>query len=274
MMKRLAATLVLVTAAGWGCGGDKAARRGDEGGSEFKLGKRSKRERAPADQAIEVDSELGVLETEDVEVALEGHLDDIRNCYQRAGRAQRYAQGKVVLRFMVGGSGRADDVLVIESNLGNYDVERCLVEVGRHIAFKAPEGRKATTFDYPVEFRSTNEMTVLDLDGLKVEHDLSVFMPQLAACGRLAPNDVAAIMYIEPTGFPGSVGLASEATFDEQVGDCVVQTIRKWKMSTVLPGRALRCTFSIPAVIASAEPSADSSRRRGALSASGHRRRR
>jgi len=272
-MKRLTATLILLWAAGWGCGGDKAARR-DEGNAELKLGKRSRRAHAPEQQAMEVDNELGVLETEDVEVALEGHLDEVRDCYQRAGRAQRYAQGKVVLRFLIGGSGRADDVLVVESNLGNYDVERCLVDVGRRIAFKAPEGHKATTFDYPVEFRSTNEMTVLDLEGLKVERDLSVFLPQLAACGQLGPNDVAAIMYIEPTGFPGSVGLASEATLDEQVGNCVVQTIRKWKMSTVLPGRALRCSFSIPAVIASAEPGPDSLRRHAASNASGRRRRR
>jgi len=268
-MKRLAATLILVCAAGWGCGGDKGARRGSNG-DDLKMAKRPTRSRAPAEQPMEIDNELGVLETEDVEVALEGHLEDIRTCYQRAGRAQRYAQGKVLMRFLIAGDGRASDVLVVESNLGNFDVERCLVDVGRHITFKAPGGHKATTFDYPVEFRSTNEMVVLDLVGVKVEHDISTFMPQLAACGSLGANDVAAIMYIEPNGFPGSVGLASSSTIDEDVGDCVVQTIRRWKMSTVLPGRALRCTFNIPPVIATAEPPA----RRGALSASAHRRRR
>src|SRR6185295_5021035 len=163
-MRRLAATLALVSAAASGCGGDKAARRDDD--APLRGGVRAAAPGGTVDQAMEVDNELGVVQTEDVEAALEGHRDEIRDCYQRAGRAQRYAQGKVVLRFLIGGSGRPDDVLVVESNLGNYDVERCLVDVGRRIAFKAPEGHKATTFDYPVEFRSTNEMTVLDLDGL------------------------------------------------------------------------------------------------------------
>jgi len=200
-----------------------------------------------------VDNELGVLDGEDVEQTLTQHFDDIRGCYQRAGKAQRYAGGRVLLRFMIGGDGTAQDVLVIESSLGNYDVERCLVEVGRRITFHAPSGHKATTFEYPVEFRSTNQVAVLDADGIKIDHDISVFLPQLAACGQLATDDANAIIYIEPNGFPGSVGLAAGSTLDEDVADCMVQTIRGWKMSATLPGRVMRATFNIPPVIATAE---------------------
>jgi hypothetical protein len=161
-------------------------------------------------------------------------------------------------------------VWVVESSLGNYSVERCLVEVGRSVVFHAPSGNKATTFDYPVEFRSTNGMAVLDIEGLKIDHDLTAFLPQLATCGPLAKEAVNAIMYIEPSGFPGSVGLAVEGALDEHAGDCVVRTIERWKMSATLPGRVLRASFSIPAYVASAaEP------KRGAVSsASGRRRRR
>jgi TonB family protein len=271
-MRALAATLIfLEAAAGWGCAGDKGARKGDpfaDDVADQRAGRRPRK--AAAAPAMEMQNELGVLETTDVEAMIEQHFDEIRGCYQRAGRAQRYAQGKVLLRFLVAGSGHADDVLVIESNLGNYDVERCLVDVGRRITFKAPEGNKSTTFDYPVEFRSTNEMTVLDLDGPKIERDIAILMPQLASCGQLGASDVAAIMYIEPSGFPGSVGLASSATFDESVGDCMVRAVRKWKLSTVLPGRVLRCNFSIPPALASA----DLPTRRAALSVSARRRRR
>jgi TonB family protein len=269
-MKQHLATLFLVAGMGWGmgCGHEEAAKRAQRA-DEHRLARRAPPP-APAAPAMELQNELGVVETADVEEALERHFDEIRGCYHRAGKAQKYAGGKVLLRFMVAGSGHADDVLVVESDLGNYNVERCLVEVGRRITFKAPTGHKATTFDYPVEFRSTHEVTVLDLDGPKVERDISVFLPQLAACGQLAANDVVAIMYIEPNGFPGSVGLASPATLDEDVGDCIVQTIRKWRMSTVLPGRVLRCNFSIPPTLASAEPPA----RRGALSVSARRRHR
>ena len=91
---------------------------------------------------------------------------------------------------MVAGDGAAQDVWVLESTLGNYDVERCLVEVGRKIRFHAPNGNKATTFEYPVEFRSESGMEILDVDGPKVDRDLAMLLPQLAACGQIASEQV------------------------------------------------------------------------------------
>ena len=247
----LFSSLAIVTLAG--CGSDKAARN-ESGGPEQALQRRKAKQAGGDDpaQAMRVDSELGVLETEEVDATMRDHFDDIRGCYGRAGKAQRYAGGRVLLRFLVAGDGTAQDVLVVESTLGNYDVERCLVDVGRRIAFHAPSGRKATTFEYPVEFRSTNQVAVLDIEGLKVEHDLSVFLPQLAVCGQVAPEGATAVVYIEPNGTPGSVGLAAGGTLDEDVGDCMVQTIRTWKMSATLPGRVMRATFNIPPVVATA----------------------
>jgi TonB family protein len=269
-MKRAALPLVAIAigAVGGACGSDKAARR-EAGGLEHASNRRASKGIRSADPApgMTVDNELGVLDTEEVDATLKQHFDEIRGCYHRAGKAQRYAGGRVMLRFLVGGDGIAQDVLVIESTLGNYDVERCLVEVGRRIAFRAPAGHKPTTFEYPVEFRSTNQLAVLDVDGLKLDQDLSVFLPQLAACGQLAAEDASAIIYIEPNGRPGSVGLAAGTALDEDVGDCMVQTIRGWKMSATLPGHVMRGTFSIPPVIATAE--ATPPRR-----ATGHRRRR
>ena len=211
-----------------------------------------------------------MLDSADVESTLEEHFDEVRACYHRAGKAQRYAGGRVVLRFLVAGDGSADDAWVVESNLGNYDVERCLVEVGRRLVFDAPIGKRATTFDYPVEFRSTNQLAVLDIDGLKIDHDVASFRPQLAACGQLAKEGAMAIMYIEPNGFPGSVGLAATSEMDEEVGECIVKTIRRWRMSASLPGHALRATFSLPKVTISAAAAADASSRHAASNVPAH----
>jgi TonB family protein len=254
MNRSTATTLVIMVGVGvgWGCGHEAGTKRAKGPHRPAALAAKP-RPAGPAPD-MQMQNELGVVDTADVEEVLEGHFDEIRGCYQRAGKAQRYAGGKVTLRFLVGGNGQSEDVLVVESNLGNYNVERCLVEVGRRLTFKAPEGNRPTTFDYPVEFHSTHEVTVLDLDGLKIEHDISGLLPRLAACGRLATDDVTAFMYIEPNGFPGSVGLSGASNLDEGVAGCVVQTIRRSRMSTVLPGHVLRCNFSIPGAIASAEP--------------------
>jgi TonB family protein len=255
----LSLTLALATSGVAGCASDEGARRS---GEHERAGIRKEDENSPTGETrrraddpsgMHLETELGVLETADVEETLQGHLADVRACYRRAGKAQDYAGGRVLLRFLVAGDGHVDDVWVVESSLGNYSVERCVVDIGRHLVFGAPTGNRATTFEYPIEFRSTNQMAVLDIDGLKVEHDIAAFLPQLASCGRVASQAVAAIMYIEPNGFPGSVGLAAGATLDEAAADCVVQTIRRWKMSAVLPDHVLRANFTIPTVIAQAD---------------------
>jgi TonB family protein len=270
---------VAIAALGTGCATSDAARGAGGGeGYEDPSAKIAREEQAryaagrrhEAQRDMKLDSELGVLDTAEVEDTLQSHFDDVRGCYERAGKAQGYAGGRVLMRFHVAGDGHVDDVWVVESSLGNYSVERCLVEVGRRVVFGAPSGHKSTTFDYPVEFRSTNQVAVLDIDGLKIDHDLTVFLPQLGACGPIAKLPATAIMYIEPSGFPGSVGLAVEGALDEGAASCVVQTIQRWKMSAALPGHVLRANFRIPTVIASAEPPP----RRAVSSASARKRRR
>src|ERR1700722_19051738 len=215
-MKSAAALLFSMLAIAAGCGSSKGARKDAEGGPEFAVAKRPRRAPAPDPGAsMNLDNEIGVLDTDDVEATLQEHFDDVRGCYGRAGKAQRYAGGRVLLRFLVNGDGSAQDVWVLESTLGNYDVERCLVEVGRKIRFHAPNGNKATTFEYPVEFRSESGMEILDVDGPKVDRDLATLLPQLAACGQIASEQVNAMVYIEANGALGSVGLATAAAIDE-----------------------------------------------------------
>ena len=279
-IRSLVVALALAGAfASGGCATDDEARRVAE--DQERLARAAGRRPAAARALLrardpvpgmKLDTEMGVLETEEVEDALQARFDDVRACYQRAGKAQEYAGGRVVLHFLVDGTGHAGDVWVVESSLGNYSVERCLVDVGRSIVFRAPGGHKGTTFDYPVEFHSTNGMAVLDIDGLKIDRDLAAFLPQLAPCGQLAKEPVNAIMYIEPTGFPGSVGLAADAALDENAGQCAVRTIQRWKMSAALPGKMLRANFSIPVTVASADPAPTP--RHAVSSASARRRRR
>ena len=103
---------------------------------------------------VGMDNETGVYETSDIEETMSGHMDEVRVCLRKAGHSHRSSVGKVTLQFHVDGQGSTTDVLVVATDLGNNQLEQCLVDVGRRIKFPPPLGNKATTFEYPVEFRS------------------------------------------------------------------------------------------------------------------------
>src|SRR5262249_5435826 len=117
-MARTTPLLTLLVAAGAlgavgfsGCAtSDEASASSSGGGQVESPGARIAREEQerwrrehPRDKQREMhlDSELGVLDTEEVEDTLQARFEDVRACYQRAGKAQEYAGGRVLLRFLI-----------------------------------------------------------------------------------------------------------------------------------------------------------------------------
>ena len=255
---RYSTVLLVIAGAALGC-----ASNGPTSGAASRSARNaSPRETKPAGfessagaKQMGLENEAGTYEGQDIEETMNAHLKEVRGCYDRAGHAQRYAAGKLTLRFLVSAEGAPREVLVVGNDLGNYAVERCVVEVCRRIKFPAPEGHKSTTFEYPVEFRSTEEMKVQDLDdSAKLDRDVAAKLSSLAACGPLGETGASALFYIEPNGTVSSVGLAADSALDEQASACTVKEMRHWKMSATLPGRVLRCRMNIPPVIAAADP--------------------
>jgi TonB family protein len=202
---------------------------------------------------VQVAQQLGYLSQGDVEGAIERHARTLFRCYERAGEAQSYAQGDVVLRFMVLRTGQVRDVLVVSSELGNYAVERCLVVEGRAIPFPPPDGNQDTDFEYTLKFRASGERSVVNWDAEAMAKDLDAQAASLAACGPPGSDPVQAVAYVRPGGAVVSVGLSSEGALDIMNAMCVVEQIRKWRLPA--DGRHIvRTTFPIGPAIAMLKP--------------------
>jgi hypothetical protein len=172
----------------------------------------------------------GTLEQRDVDTALNDHLKPLVACYDQAGDARRYASGQVALRFYVGSEGTVSNVLVVESAVGNFAVERCLVEEGKRIRFPRPRGNRATDFEYSLQFRSGGNARLVEWKDEAVSKQVARMVPRLAPCGALGQGVVRAVMYIEPGGAVGSVGLASATPLDVAAAACVVEQVRRWRL--------------------------------------------
>lgn len=232
----------LCAAAVTGCIGDRPARHNraalaseapsDDsplrapGTREVRLGNEPGR----ADENMDLEFDRGTFDQGEVEILLEKHTSVFTDCYERAGRTQKYVGGQVMLRFVVSEVGKVDDVLVVENDLGNYAVERCLVVEARKIEFPVPRGHKTAEFEYPLRFRPTGEKVVVDWEADAVHTQVRPLLAKLEPCPTL-PEQVTAVIYIERDGSISSAGLAAPSPLDPQAGVCALEQVRKWRLS-------------------------------------------
>ena len=159
------AVLALTWAASLGCASDEtrrdqalAAREAARAARPSHVQQATYAEDDPSSQ-MTVQGEEGTLNAADVESALHDHFGEIRDCYRLGRKAPQRPSGRVMLRFFVDAKGEVDDVSIVESNIGNHAIERCIADIGLGVVFERPAGGKPTTFDYPVEFRPARPLT-------------------------------------------------------------------------------------------------------------------
>jgi hypothetical protein len=195
---------------------------------------------------LQLKMEQGLISQDAAQQAVMARWKELTRCYGEAGPAMAFAGGPVTLRFMIDAEGNTADVRVVDTRLGNFEVERCLVTVGRTVRFPRPQGNAAARVDYSLEFRPTGAIGVVDLPDDQLDAELPGLFAQLAgACDKLGAEQVQATIYVDAVGAVRSVGLASEEAIDDQSGGCVSGAIRRWSVRAVVAGGVGRVTVAL-----------------------------
>ena len=113
-------------------------------------------------------------------------------------------------------------MLVVDNELGNYPVERCLIAEARKIRFPPPGGDKASDFEYTMEFRSPRQKYVVIWRRGTLRRPIAAKLGSLGRCGSPGEQPVQAVAYIKPNGWVASVGLASEGRMETGPAKCMV----------------------------------------------------
>jgi hypothetical protein len=197
-----------------------------------------------ADDEMAIEGGRGTLDQREVDAVMARNLKPLVACAEQAGPARAYVAGQVALRFFVTSQGEVSNVLVTSSSVGNFAVERCLVEEGKRMRMPRPRGHKGTDFQYTLQFQPAGERPVVEWTEERVAKEVAQLSAKLGACGELGPAPVKAVLYIEPGGSVGSVGLASESPFDVEAATCAVDQMRRWRLRDDRK-RVVRTTFSL-----------------------------
>jgi hypothetical protein len=196
---------------------------------------------------LEMRAEHGIISQEDAEDAVRARWRELSRCYEAAGASRDFAGGAVRLRFRVGLDGHTTEAHVLESRLGSFEVERCLVDVGRTITFPRPQGGAVASVEYSMEFRSTGELPVVDLPEGELDAQLPGALRKLAAdCERLGADALTVTLYVDHHGAVRSVGMASSTPVEPEAAACVARSLRGWSVALPVDGRTLaRATVTL-----------------------------
>lgn len=216
------------------------------------------------EEGVTYTSDRGTMDIEVIKAGLAPHQTALSECYTTRVGARRWLGGQVTLHWEITKDAEVTSVQIAESDLGSWDVEKCVLEVARAATFAAPRGGADAEFEVPLMFEKGRPAVAWDeeqslravggqvalLDECEVDNaELAKLRKARAKYKKPArkpktakldpdeprliakPDDVAVTVYIGPGGKALSVGFASPRTvLDDQWTDCAAKTALGWRL--------------------------------------------
>jgi hypothetical protein len=104
----------------------------------------------------------GTISKEAIDAALQPHQQAMMDCYSAKVGKRRFLGGEVRLMWALKADGSVKSVK-LDSNLGAWDVEKCLLDIAWAASFDRPSGGDAE-FDLPLNFSATRSTAIWDED--------------------------------------------------------------------------------------------------------------
>ncbi len=188
-------------------------------------------EEPPEEEGVTVLNARGRMELSAIEAGLAPHNEALSDCYMSKVNRRRWLGGHVVLKWDIRKDGTVTQVKLIESDLGNWPIEKCLLDVARSASFGKPIGGDAD-FSVPLDFTAKGRLVSWEEDrGLKAVGGQTVKLDACAKGKVPAPSDVTVTVYVGPAGKAQSVGFASAKTaIDDAWADCAEKAAMAWRL--------------------------------------------
>ncbi len=244
--RRLAFAVLGLVFAGCGGGGRPAVENPGGGEAEEEFTPTHHESTAPKmdddeeDDGVEIEGLRGHLSPADVEAGVSPHFREIMACHTSRTKKRRYIGGKVELGWTVNKDGTVKTAQIRESDLGAWDIEKCLLDIAREIQFKAPRGGEAD-FSLPVDFDARQGVRWWDEE--RADEEVADNLDQLEECPS-QPTNVWVTFYVGTRGAVQSAGFASPSKqpIDDAWADCAAAAIESWTLSDP-EGRMVKSGF-------------------------------
>lgn len=186
------------------------------------------------------EAEVGGLPEEAMQHAFTAFHEPVEACLAQGYERVATLGGHFKMALKIDRSGRAKNVFLAESTLGDRDTEKCILDAARQRDWPhavGGDGKADTSFDVdpPKEH--------MTWDPKKVKPAVEQARESTRKCRRGIDGGFTATAYVKPDGRVVSAGLATPNAEGEGVADCMVDVIRKLRFGR--PGREAKVSFSL-----------------------------
>jgi hypothetical protein len=105
----------------------------------------------------------GSISKEAIEAGLAPHATPLAECYTTRVGKRRWLGGHVVLQWNLEADGKVSSVKLVESNLGSWSIEQCMLDIAWGAEFGKPSGGKVD-FTVPLDFSAKGGTAIWDED--------------------------------------------------------------------------------------------------------------
>lgn len=183
------------------------------------------------DDGVSVVAAKGHMDPRAVEAAMAPRRAELTGCYTERVGKRRWLGGHVIMRWEIAADGTVERVLLADSDLGAWPIEKCLLDIARSLSFGKPIGG-AAELTLPFDFSGTSETGRWDLE--QSVRAVGGQLAKLAACSKgnpHGPEEVAITIYVGAHGRAASVGFASATSaLDDAWAACAEKAALAWRL--------------------------------------------
>ena len=187
--------------------------------------------------------EFGVLNEKEVRADFEtvwrGPMTD---CQRKGGEN---ISGNTIVRMRVNHSGGVKWVYFKETNLGDRQVEKCMLEALRNVTWPIPEGGDDGLAEQELPFADYADRPPVEWDPDKVNSAIGENTDALSECRNGASGRFIATAIVDTNGSVISVGIQQPDETADEAADCMAEAIREIEMPS--PGSwPAKVSFEVP----------------------------
>ena len=86
---------------------------------------------------------------EDIRAVVRNHRNDVQTCYERGMTTPPYPRGTVMIRLSIDPKGRVPLSCLVESDLKDPRIDRCILEAALQWQFPKPDEGGWVVVNYP-----------------------------------------------------------------------------------------------------------------------------